>query len=39
MADRIIVLCEGRISGEIARKDFSQELIMSYASKTEKEAV
>ncbi|MDR1985443.1 MAG: sugar ABC transporter ATP-binding protein [Treponema sp.] len=39
MADRIIVLSEGRISGEIARKDFDQELIMSYASKTEKEAV
>jgi ribose transport system ATP-binding protein len=39
MADRIIVLSEGRISGEIAKKDFNQELIMSYASKTEKEAV
>ncbi|MDR2741044.1 MAG: sugar ABC transporter ATP-binding protein [Treponema sp.] len=39
MADRIIVLSEGRISGEVARKDFDQELIMSYASKTEKEAV
>ncbi|MDR0722278.1 MAG: sugar ABC transporter ATP-binding protein [Treponema sp.] len=39
MADRIIVLSEGRISGEVTRKDFDQELIMSYASKTEKEAV
>jgi ribose transport system ATP-binding protein len=39
MADRIIVLSEGRISGEIARKNFDQKLIMSYASKTEKEAV
>ncbi|MDR2632317.1 MAG: sugar ABC transporter ATP-binding protein [Treponema sp.] len=39
MADRIIVLAEGRISGEIDRKDFNQELIMSYASRTEKEAV
>jgi ribose transport system ATP-binding protein len=39
MADRIIVLAEGRIAGEIAKKDFNQELIISYASKTEKEAV
>jgi ribose transport system ATP-binding protein len=37
MADRIIVLAEGRMTGELARKDFDQELIMSYASKTEKE--
>jgi ribose transport system ATP-binding protein len=37
MSDRIIVLAEGRISGELARADFSQERIMSFASKTEKE--
>jgi ribose transport system ATP-binding protein len=37
MSDRIIVLAEGKITGEISRKDFSQELIMSYASKMEKE--
>jgi ribose transport system ATP-binding protein len=36
MSDRLIVLAEGRISGEIAREDFSQERIMSFASKTEK---
>ncbi|MDR1248169.1 MAG: sugar ABC transporter ATP-binding protein [Treponema sp.] len=39
MADRIIVLSEGRMTGEIAKKDFDQELIMRYASKSEKEAV
>ncbi|NCD32706.1 MAG: sugar ABC transporter ATP-binding protein [Spartobacteria bacterium] len=32
VADRIIVLAEGKITGEIAKKDFSQELIMNYAS-------
>jgi ABC-type sugar transport system ATPase subunit len=26
MADRIIVLAEGRLTGELARKDFDQEL-------------
>jgi ribose transport system ATP-binding protein len=34
MSDRIIVLSEGRMAGEIGRKDFTQELIMSYASIT-----
>jgi ribose transport system ATP-binding protein len=38
MSDRILVLAEGRITGEIARENFNQELIMSYASKIEKEA-
>lgn len=33
MSDRIIVLSEGRISGEISKEEFTQELIMSYASK------
>ncbi|MDF1824005.1 MAG: sugar ABC transporter ATP-binding protein [Verrucomicrobiales bacterium] len=33
MSDRIIVLHEGKVTGELARKDFSQEAIMSFASK------
>jgi ribose transport system ATP-binding protein len=37
MSDRIIVLAEGTIAGEIQRNDFSQELIMNYASQTKKE--
>lgn len=32
MSDRVIVLSEGRISGEVMRKDFSQERIMQLAS-------
>ncbi len=32
ISDRILVMCEGRITGELARKDFSQEAIMAYAS-------
>jgi ABC-type sugar transport system ATPase subunit len=32
LADRIIVLADGRLTGEILRKDFSQERIMQYAS-------
>ncbi|MDQ8182940.1 sugar ABC transporter ATP-binding protein [Pelagicoccus sp. SDUM812005] len=32
MSDRIIVLCEGKISGELNRKDFKQETIMNFAS-------
>lgn len=31
MCDRIYVVCEGRINGEIERKDFSSELVMKYA--------
>jgi ribose transport system ATP-binding protein len=38
LSDRIIVLAEGRITGEIARENFSQELIMSYASQIKEEA-
>lgn len=34
MSDRIIVLAEGKITGEIKKEEFTQELIMSYASKT-----
>jgi ABC-type sugar transport system ATPase subunit len=37
MSDRIIVLAEGMIAGEITRNDFSQKLIMQYASQTKKE--
>jgi ABC-type sugar transport system ATPase subunit len=32
LSDRIIVMAGGRITGEISRPDFSQELIMKYAS-------
>jgi ribose transport system ATP-binding protein/inositol transport system ATP-binding protein len=34
MADRILVLAEGRINGELEKKDFNQELIMAFASGT-----
>jgi ribose transport system ATP-binding protein len=33
MTDRIIVLAEGKMTGEVMRNEFDQELIMSYASK------
>lgn len=32
MSDRIIVLCDGKVSGSLDRKDFNQEAIMSFAS-------
>ncbi|MCD7956765.1 MAG: sugar ABC transporter ATP-binding protein [Lachnospiraceae bacterium] len=32
MSDRIIVLCEGRIAGELAKEDFSQERVLQLAS-------
>lgn len=32
VADRILVMAEGKITGELERKDFSQEKIMHYAS-------
>jgi ABC-type sugar transport system ATPase subunit len=31
MCDRIYVVCEGRISGELKREEFSQERVMNYA--------
>lgn len=34
MSDRILVLAEGRLSGEVGKDKFDQEIIMSYASKT-----
>ena len=33
LCDRIMVMAEGRITGEVKRNEFSQELIMSYAAK------
>lgn len=35
ISDRIIVMCEGRITGELPRADFSQEAIMKLASQKE----
>ncbi|WP_217634926.1 sugar ABC transporter ATP-binding protein [Micromonospora pattaloongensis] len=32
MSDRILVMHEGRVAGELARKDFSEEAIVMYAS-------
>lgn len=32
MCDRVLVMAEGRITGEFERKDFSQERIMAAAS-------
>ena len=32
MSDRIIVMHEGRVTGELSRDQFSEEAIMSYAS-------
>lgn len=39
MADRIVVLAERHIAGELEKSEFSQELIMQYASKEHKEKV
>lgn len=33
LCDRVIVMAEGRVTGEIERKDFSQELILTYAAR------
>ena len=33
MSDRVIVMCEGRITGELDIKDAGQEEIMKYATK------
>ncbi|MDR1613326.1 MAG: sugar ABC transporter ATP-binding protein [Planctomycetota bacterium] len=32
MSDRIIVMCEGRVTGELTRNDFTQDRILTYAS-------
>jgi ribose transport system ATP-binding protein len=34
ISDRIIVMCEGRITGELDKKDFSQEKILNLATQT-----
>ena len=31
IADRIVVVCEGRVTGELARAEFTSEKMMSYA--------
>jgi ribose transport system ATP-binding protein len=31
MSDRVVVMCEGRITGQLAIEDASQEAIMEYA--------
>lgn len=37
MCDRVLVMAEGKITGEIKREEFSQEAIMSYATTISKE--
>lgn len=37
MSDRILVLAEGKVTGELERGSFSQETIMNYASNVKKE--
>ena len=32
MSDRIVVLSEGNITGELSKEEFTQEVIMTYAS-------
>lgn len=32
MSDRIVVLSEGNMTGELSKKEFTQEVIMTYAS-------
>ena len=39
MSDRILVLYEGMISGEVQKKDFSQEYILQLASGLQKEEI
>ena len=39
MSDRIIVFYEGRVAGELDRKDFSEEAIMHLATATDEESV
>lgn len=37
MSDRIMILAEGVVSGELEKEEFDQEMIMRYASKERKE--
>ena len=39
VCDRILVLCEGRLTGELTRDEFSEAKIMEYATMTSSEAV
>jgi ribose transport system ATP-binding protein len=39
MSDRILVLCEGTVSGELKKEEFSQEKVLALASGLEKEAI
>jgi ABC-type sugar transport system ATPase subunit len=39
MCDRILVIQHGRISGEVLRKDFDEQLILSYAAGINSDAV
>lgn len=34
ISDRIVIMCEGRITGELDKKDFSQERILDLATQT-----
>lgn len=39
MSDRVVVMCEGRLVGEVSRKDATQEKIMELATQFSEEAV
>lgn len=34
MSDRIVVFCEGRVTGELSKIEFCQEAVMSLASQS-----
>lgn len=36
MADRILVMCEGKISGELHKGEYTQEKILEYAAEVKK---
>ena len=36
MSDRILVMCEGQISGELQKEEFTQEKILEYAAEVQK---
>ena len=38
MSDRIVILSEGRQTGELSKEEFSQERILRYSSKTAEKA-
>ena len=38
MSDRIMVMCEGRKTGEVSREEASQELLLKYATTRIREA-